>query len=77
MSRPHTIWANTGWPQNFKPFWTALLLGLRRHYRQQRQHVEKVLKVPLSSPSTPEVEAMTKLSISVKVCGATSVTAGC
>ena len=43
---------------------------------QQRQHVEKVLKVPLSSPSTSEVQATTKLSILVEDCGVTSVAAG-
>lgn len=60
----------------FQAFSVSPLDWSQKTPEQQRQHVEKVLKVPLSSPSTSEVQATTKLSISVEDCGVTSVAVG-
>ena len=59
----------------FQAYSVTPLAWSQKTPEQQRQHVQKVLKVPLYSSSN-QVQPTTRLSISVEECGVTSFAAG-
>lgn len=59
----------------FQAYSVTPLAWSQKTPEQQRQHVQKVLKVPLCSSSN-QIQPTTRLSISVEECGVSSVAAG-
>ena len=60
----------------FQKFAVTPLVWSQKTPAQQREHVEKVLKVPMSVPSSNQIKPTKKLSITVADCGVTSVANG-